>query len=107
MCGIANQSCCLSLLLLLQIQQLLQQLTALPNKTVMRDMCTALLAEPVAEDIASQLTAALQQLHLEGKGLGVHEFQRFSVAGLFCSIYKISMEGEDDSGLTGSWGCDA
>jgi hypothetical protein len=49
-----------------QVLNLLQQLTAVPSKTLMRDACTALLAQPVADDVAVQLTAALQQLDLEG-----------------------------------------
>jgi hypothetical protein len=52
---------------LLQVQVLLQQLTALPAKGLMRDACTALLARPVADDVAGQLSAALQQLQLEGE----------------------------------------
>jgi hypothetical protein len=50
----------------LQVLALLQQLTALPSKSQMRDACTALLAHPVAADIATQLSAALQQLDLAG-----------------------------------------
>jgi hypothetical protein len=50
----------------LQVLALLQQLTALPAKSQMRDACTALLAQPVADDVAAQLSTALQQLDLSG-----------------------------------------
>lgn len=48
-----------------QVLALLQQLTAVPSKSLMRDACTALLAQPVADGVAAQLSAALQQLDLE------------------------------------------
>lgn len=51
----------------LQVLALLQQLTALPSRALMRDACTALLARPVVDDVAAQLSAALQQLDLAGE----------------------------------------
>lgn len=48
-----------------QVLALLQQLTAVPSKALMRDACTALLAQPVADGVATRLSAALQQLDLE------------------------------------------
>jgi hypothetical protein len=72
------------LLLLLQVLALLQQLNALPAKSQMRDACTALLAQPVAADVAVQLSAALQQLDLAG-GIGQVGFWCFGcVMCLFC-----------------------
>lgn len=53
--------------MLLQVLALLQQLTAVPSKALMRDACTALLAQPVADGVATRLSAALQQLDLEGE----------------------------------------
>jgi hypothetical protein len=52
--------------LLVQLQQLLQELTALPTRTVMRDTCLHVLAQEPISAVQQQLQSALQQLNLQG-----------------------------------------
>lgn len=54
---------------LLQVQQLLQQVNALSNRTVMRDSCLAILQQPPAGAAGQELQQALQQLQLDGERL--------------------------------------
>lgn len=54
------------IVMVLQIQELLQQVKAVPNRNVMREMCMSILEQPVAGTAADALQQALQQLQLEG-----------------------------------------
>eukprot|EP00878_Enallax_costatus_P017661 GHUV01018555.1.p1 GENE.GHUV01018555.1~~GHUV01018555.1.p1 ORF type:complete len:154 (+),score=52.50 GHUV01018555.1:162-623(+) len=52
-----------------KVQELLQQVNALPNRTVMHDSCLALLQQPPAGAVGDDLAQALQQLQLDGMPL--------------------------------------